>query len=45
MRAFIALLLVVAVSAKAPLLRNSEAIPGKYIIKIKVGPEVAVFLY
>ena len=36
MRAFIALLFVAAVSAKAPLLRSSEAVPGKYIVKVKV---------
>ncbi|XP_072170379.1 aqualysin-1-like isoform X1 [Diadema setosum] len=36
MRAFIALLLLAVASAElAPLLRQEEAIPGKYIIKIK----------
>ncbi|XP_071485728.1 aqualysin-1-like [Diadema antillarum] len=36
MRAFLALLLVAAATAElAPLLKNSEPIPGKYIIKLK----------
>lgn len=37
MRAIISLLLVAAAAADlAPLLENSEPVPGKYIIKLKV---------
>ena len=44
MRAFIALLLVAAFSAKAPLYANKEPIQGKYIIKLKVIDEELVCL-
>ena len=44
MRAFIALLLVAAVSAKAPLYANKEPIQGKYILKVKVIDQELVSL-
>ena len=44
MRAFIALLLVAAVSAKAPFYTNREPIQGKYIIKLKVIDQELVCL-